>query len=70
MGAPYREWQDPEWSNKPAYAAALAVISDTEASGVLIKNIGTRTTAKQTLVFTTGEGKLDITSNPSLWIGN
>lgn len=70
MGNSYLEWQDPEWSNNPLYAAALALIDDTQADGVIIKNIGTRTSAKQKLIFTRGSGKLNTTSTPYVWIGN
>ena len=66
----YQEWQDPEWSNKPSYAAALALIDDSQADGVILKNIGSRTSAKQKLIFTRGSGKLNATSTPSVWIGN
>jgi hypothetical protein len=70
MGGGYQEWQDPEWSNNPAYAAALALIDDSSADGVFIKNVGTRPAAKQKLVFTRGRGKLNVTSTPFVWIGN
>jgi hypothetical protein len=66
----YQEWQDPEWSNKPAFGTALALINGTSADGVIIKNIGNRAAPKQTLIFTKGIGKLDDTSTPYIWIGN
>jgi len=36
----YVEWQDPEWSNNPQFAAALGVIDDAQADGIIIKNVG------------------------------
>jgi hypothetical protein len=70
MGGSYQEWQDPEWSNRPDYAAALALIDDTQAEGVIIKNIGSRINTKQKLIFTRGSGKMNVTSTPHVWIGN
>jgi hypothetical protein len=72
MGGGYRVWQDPEWSNKPEFAAALALINEnsTESDGVFIKNIGVRTISKQRLTFTRGKGKMNATSTPDVWIGN
>jgi hypothetical protein len=69
-GAGYLEWQDPEWSNRPDYAAALALIDDSKADGVFIKNVGTRPAVKQKLIFTKGRGKMNETSTPCVWIGN
>jgi hypothetical protein len=65
----YAEWQDPEWSNDPRFAAALGVIDDAQADGIIIKNMGDRTVAKAFLKFTLGKGKLDQTSTPYIWIG-
>jgi len=70
MDSHYQEWQTPEWSNQPGFAAAEAVISESETDGVIIKNIGSRAIPKENLVFTLGAGKLDYRSTPSVWIGN
>jgi hypothetical protein len=70
MGTGFQEWQDPEWSNDPAYAAALALIDASSAEGVVIKNIGTRMGTKEKLVFTRGSGKMNATSTPYVWVGN
>jgi hypothetical protein len=68
MGGAYVGWQDPEWSNDPRFAAALAMIDDSRADFVIIKNIGDRDAKKETLVLTIGTGKLNETSTPSIWI--
>jgi hypothetical protein len=69
MGSGYEAWQDPEWSNDPSYATVLALIDESKADGVLVKNIGQRNVNKETMVLTIGTGKLNITSTPYLWIG-
>ncbi len=65
-------WQCPEWSNNPNFAAALTLANDnaTSGDGVIIKNIGNPTAAKETLIFTRGNGKLNSNSTPCVWIGN
>jgi hypothetical protein len=65
----YIEWQDPEWSNNPQFAAALGVIDDAQADGIIIKNVGDPASKKAFLKFTLGKGKLDVTSTPYIWIG-
>jgi hypothetical protein len=69
MGENYRSWQDPEWSNDPRFAAALAMIDETRADFVLVKNIGDRSKKKEILTVTRGTGKMDVTSTPYVWIG-
>jgi hypothetical protein len=69
MGSGYQEWQDPEWSNDPRFAAALAMIDESRSDFVIIKNIGDRSKAKEVLVATIGTGKLNETSTPFIWIG-
>jgi hypothetical protein len=69
MGGGYAAWQDPEWSNDPRFAAALAMIDESQADLVIIKNIGDRTALKETLVLTLGTGKMNETSTPYVWIG-
>jgi len=66
---PYLEWQDPEWSNIPRFAAALGVINDANADLILIKGIADRSAPKEILNVTPGKFKLNATSTPSLWIG-
>ncbi len=68
-GGDYVSWQDPEWSNDPRYAAALAVIDESRADLVIIKNIGDRNEKKESLIVTIGTGKLNETSTPYVWIG-
>jgi hypothetical protein len=67
----YAEWQDPEWSNDPRFAAALAlvVIDGAQADGIIVKNVGDPAAKKAFLKFTLGKGKLDLTSTPYIWIG-
>jgi hypothetical protein len=67
----YSEWQTPEWSNNPQFAAALGVINDAQADGIIIKNIGNPNPAatKTFLKFTLGKGKLNPESRPFIWIG-
>jgi hypothetical protein len=65
----YQEWQDPEWSNNPRFAAALGVIDDANADGVIIKGVGDATIVKEVLKVTPGKFKLNPTSTPSVWIG-
>jgi hypothetical protein len=67
----YAEWQDPEWSNDPRFAAALAlvVIDGAQADGIIVKNVGDPAAKKAFLKFTLGKGKLDATSTPYIWIG-
>ncbi|MBN2188847.1 MAG: hypothetical protein JW699_05290 [Chitinispirillaceae bacterium] len=65
VGSAYYQWQDPEWSNRPDFAAALACLNEAEADGVFL-NVAT----KSTLRFTRGAGKMNATSTPSVWIGN
>jgi hypothetical protein len=55
----YIEWQDPEWSNDPRFAAALGVINDAQADGIIVKNVGDPAAKKAFLKFTLGKGKLD-----------
>jgi len=59
----------PEWSNNPQFAAALGVIDDAQADGIIIKNVGDPASKKAFLKFTLGKGKLDVTSTPYIWIG-
>ena len=66
----YSEWQTPEWSNNPQFAAAVGVINDAQADGIIIKNIGDHTSTKMFLKFTLGKGKLDIESDPIFGSGN
>ena len=68
MGSGYQEWQDPEWSNNPRFAAALAMIDESRSDFVIIKNIGDRSKKKEVLVATIGTGKLNETSTPYIWI--
>lgn len=65
----YSEWQTPEWSNNPQFAAALGVINDNQADGIIIKNIGNHMATKTFLKFTLGKGKLNVESRPYIWIG-
>ena len=65
----YQEWQDPEWSNNPRFAAALGVIDDATADGVIVKGIGDANTPKEILNITPGKFKLNPTSTPYVWIG-
>ncbi len=67
---PYEEWQDPEWSNNPGFAAALGVIDDANADIIIIKNIGDREHAKELLKVTPGTYKVNATSTPYIWIGH
>jgi hypothetical protein len=69
MGERYQSWQDPEWSNDPHFAAALAMIDETKADFVIIKNIGDRSKKKELLTVTMGTGKMNVTSTPYIWIG-
>jgi hypothetical protein len=70
MGNGYHAWQCPEWSNDSAFAAAIALPDESSATGegVVIKGIGDRAAAKETLIFTRGDGKLNASSTPSVWI--
>ncbi len=68
-GKAYREWQDPEWSNDPDFAVALAVIDEGNADAAIIKNIGDGNRRKDILIITTGKYKLNYNSTPYLWIG-
>jgi hypothetical protein len=72
MGSGYHAWQCPEWSNDLSFAAAIALANEASATGegVIIKGIGDRGTAKETLIFTRGDGKLNAASTPSVWVGN
>jgi len=65
----YSEWQTPEWSNNPQFAAALGVINDNQADGIIIKNVGNHAATKAFLKFTLGKGKLNLESRPYIWIG-
>ena len=68
-GGSYREWQDPEWSNNPDFAIALAIIDEGNADAVVIRNIGDGNRQKDILKITPGKFKLNYNSTPSLWIG-
>jgi len=70
LGTSYTEWQDPEWSNKPTFAAVLGVFNETQADGIIVKNIGDNALAKSFFKFTSGTIKLNSTSTPYIWIGN
>ena len=72
MGAGYHAWQCPEWSNKLSFDAAIALANDAAETGegVIIKGVGNSAATKETLVFTRGNGKLNASSTPSVWIGN
>jgi hypothetical protein len=65
--AEYNEWQDPEWSNNPGYAAALlGKLRQAKYEGVII-----RLSDKATLNFMSESSvdKMDNTSTPYVWIG-
>jgi hypothetical protein len=68
MGDGYESWQDPEWSNDPHFAAALAMINESKSNFVIINNIGDRDKKKEGLIVTIGAGKLNETSTPYVWI--
>jgi hypothetical protein len=65
--ANYGEWQDPEWSNNPNFAAALlGKAGEAKYDGVII-----RRSDKQILKVMTADSydKMDNTSTPYVWIG-
>ena len=68
-GGSYREWEDPEWSNRPGFIIALAVIDEGNADAVVIRNIGDGFRKKAAMLITPGKFKLNYTSTPCLWIG-
>jgi hypothetical protein len=68
MKGSYLQWQDPEWSNNPRFLAALALINESQAELVMIKNIGDGNKTKDRMILTIGAGKLNDTSTPFVWI--
>jgi hypothetical protein len=68
-GASYREWEDPEWSNRADFVIALAVIDESKADAIVIRNVGDGNVKKETMAVTPGKFKMNYTSTPYLWIG-